>query len=164
MKTTSRISQFFSYDYFEDLLAPITLAKNFLLFSCAVSKIFAIENAFAIEKSIFALRNWKKLFITSPYHNNSAQKLDFRNRLNVLCKFSVFAEKYFTNFFPKVNSLKAYCAYFSFGQVEIFSGKQTFDITCPTDKLWKKLISIPDINWSVKKRLCKRRETEVFQT
>ena len=31
-----------------------------------------------------------------------------------------------------------------FGQVEIFSGKQMFDITCPTCKLLKKLISSPD--------------------
>ena len=93
------------------------------------------------RKSIFALRSWKKLFFTSPYHNNCAQKLDSRNRINVLCNFSVFAEKYFTSFFPKVNSLKTYCAYFSFGQVEIFMGKQTVNITCPTGKLLKKLIS-----------------------
>ena len=46
MKTTSRILQFFCYDYFEDLLAPITFAKNFQLSKwCIVSKIFAIENA-----------------------------------------------------------------------------------------------------------------------
>ena len=32
------------------------------------------------------------------------------------------------------------CLFF-FGQVEIFSGKQTFDITFPTGKLLKKLIS-----------------------
>ena len=37
MKTTSRILQFFCYEYFEDLLAFITFAKKF--------KIFAIENA-----------------------------------------------------------------------------------------------------------------------
>ena len=29
MKTTSRILQFFGYDYFEDLLAFTTFAKNF---------------------------------------------------------------------------------------------------------------------------------------
>ena len=37
MKTTSKILQFFCYDYFEDLLASVTFANN--------PKIFAIKNA-----------------------------------------------------------------------------------------------------------------------
>ena len=36
---------FFCYDYFEDILAPITFAKKFGFVADAVSKIFAIENA-----------------------------------------------------------------------------------------------------------------------
>ena len=44
MKITSRILQFFCY-YFEDLLAPITLAKKCGLLAGVVSKIIAIENA-----------------------------------------------------------------------------------------------------------------------
>ena len=45
MKTKSRILHFFCYDYFEDVLAPITLAKNFGFLANVVSKIFAIKNA-----------------------------------------------------------------------------------------------------------------------
>ena len=44
MKTTSRILLFF-YDDFEDLLAPITFAKNFVFLAGVDSKIFAIKNA-----------------------------------------------------------------------------------------------------------------------
>ena len=42
---TSKILQFFCYDYFEDLLAPITFAKNFSFLAGVVSKTFATENA-----------------------------------------------------------------------------------------------------------------------
>ena len=45
MRTTSRISQFFCYDFVEDILALVTFAKNFGFLAGAVSKIFAIENA-----------------------------------------------------------------------------------------------------------------------
>ena len=45
MKATSRILQFFCYDYFEDVLAPITFAQNFGFLAGVVSKIFATENA-----------------------------------------------------------------------------------------------------------------------
>ena len=44
MNTTSRILQFFCYNYFEDLLAPITLAKHFGFPAGVVSKIFVIEH------------------------------------------------------------------------------------------------------------------------
>ena len=40
LKTTSKILQFFCYDYFEDLLAPATCAKNFDFLADVVSKIF----------------------------------------------------------------------------------------------------------------------------
>ena len=84
MKIMSRILQFFSSDYFQDLLALITFAKNFSFLADVVSKTFAIENALHNITCI-----WKKLFITSPYHNNRAQKLDSRNRIQALYKFSV---------------------------------------------------------------------------
>ena len=44
-KATSRILQFFCYDYFEDLWAPMTSAKNFSFLADEVSKTFAIKNA-----------------------------------------------------------------------------------------------------------------------
>ena len=47
IKVTSRILQFFCYDYFEDLLASITFAKNFGFLAGVVSKIFANKNTFA---------------------------------------------------------------------------------------------------------------------
>ena len=53
MKTTSRILQFFCYNYFDDLLAPTTLAKIFGFFASVVSKIFAVENGLQLKKSIF---------------------------------------------------------------------------------------------------------------
>ena len=69
MKITSRNLQFFCYDYFEDLLASITFAKNFGFLAGVVSKIFAeqtttiiinydcqiLNEIFTIEKSIFCL-------------------------------------------------------------------------------------------------------------
>ena len=45
MKTTFRIFQVVCYDYFEDLLAPLTFAKKFGFLAGVVSKIFTIENA-----------------------------------------------------------------------------------------------------------------------
>ena len=45
MKTRSRIFQFFSYDYFKDLSAPLTFAKKLGFLAGVVSKIFTIENA-----------------------------------------------------------------------------------------------------------------------
>ena len=47
MKKTSRILQFFCYEYFEDLLASITFTKNFSLLAGVVSKTFANKNTFA---------------------------------------------------------------------------------------------------------------------
>ena len=55
MKTTPRILHFFCYDYFEDVLAPTTFAKNFGFLADVVSKIFAIENA--LESKDQFLRN-----------------------------------------------------------------------------------------------------------
>ena len=49
-------------------------------------------------------------------------------------------EEHFTNFFPKVNNLNTYCAYF-FRASWNFSGQEDIDITFPTGKLFKKLIS-----------------------
>ena len=67
MKITSKNLQFFCYDYFEDLLASITFAKNFGFLAGVVSKIFAeqtttiiinydcliLNEIFTIKKSIF---------------------------------------------------------------------------------------------------------------
>ena len=47
MKITSRILQFFGHDYFEDLLASITFAKNFGFLAGVFSKIFANKHTFA---------------------------------------------------------------------------------------------------------------------
>ena len=52
MKITSRILQFFCYDYFEDLLALITFTKNFGFIGIVVSKIFAIKNAFVTSHKV----------------------------------------------------------------------------------------------------------------
>ena len=92
-----------------------------------------------MKKSIFAICIWEKLFVASPYHNDRAQKLDSQNRIPVLRKFSIFAEKYILQFFSKGKQPQnLLCrAYFFFEQVEIFSGKQTFDITCPMGKSYK---------------------------
>ena len=115
MKTTSTILQFFCYDYFENLLASVTFAKKFG-FLAGVRSFQNIRDCkwITIKKSIFAYCIWKKLFVTSPYHNNRAQKLDSRKRMHVLCKFRIFAKNYILqNFFPKVNSsLKTDCAFF----------------------------------------------------
>ena len=48
---TSQILQF-SYDCFEDLLAPITFAKKFGFLAAVVSKIFAIENELATSRNV----------------------------------------------------------------------------------------------------------------
>ena len=52
MKTTSRILQFFYYDYFEDLSAPTTFAKNFGFLAGVVSKIFVIKHALATNCNV----------------------------------------------------------------------------------------------------------------
>ena len=52
MKITSKILQFFCYDYFEDLLASITSAKNFGFVAAVVSKTFAIKNVLEINHSV----------------------------------------------------------------------------------------------------------------
>ena len=52
MKKTSKILQFYCNDYFKDLLAPKTFARFFSFLAVVVSKIFAIENAFATNCSI----------------------------------------------------------------------------------------------------------------
>ena len=92
MKTTSKTLDFFCYDCFEDLLAPITFAKNFGFLAGVVSRIFAIENALQSKNQF--LRNAFRKNIRLPHHNNRAQKLDSRNRMHVAYKFSVFARKF----------------------------------------------------------------------
>ena len=52
MKTTSRILQFFCCDYVEDLLAPITFAKNFGFLAGVVFKLHAIKNALAANRNV----------------------------------------------------------------------------------------------------------------
>ena len=42
----------FSYDYFEDLLAPITFAKNFGVLAGVVFKIIAIKNELATNCNV----------------------------------------------------------------------------------------------------------------
>ena len=62
----------------------------------------------------------EKLFITSPYHNNHAQKLDSRNSINVLRKFSVFVKKYILQiFFHRLTAAKLIIPIFFFRQVDI---------------------------------------------
>ena len=47
-----KILQFFCHDYFEDLLAPITYAKNFGFLADVFSKIFANKNALATNRNV----------------------------------------------------------------------------------------------------------------
>ena len=65
MKTTSRILPSFCYDYFEDILAPITFAKNFGSLANVVSKIFAIKNVVQIKKINFCVMHLEKVI----YHD-----------------------------------------------------------------------------------------------
>ena len=55
MKITSRILQFFCYDYFEDLLASITFAKNFGFLAGVVSKIF--DNKIRLQPTTTVINN-----------------------------------------------------------------------------------------------------------
>ena len=48
----SKILQFFCYDSFEDLLAPVIFAKNVGFLADIVFKIIAIKNAFATNHNI----------------------------------------------------------------------------------------------------------------
>ena len=74
MKATSTILQFFCYEYFEDVLAPITFSKSFDYLAGVVSKIFANENALQSKKQLwrdafgksYLLRN---LTITVAHNN-----------------------------------------------------------------------------------------------
>ena len=84
------------------------------------------------RKQFLLMHNWKKLLIASHYLNNRTQKLDSRN-------YGCFANSVL---FSKL-TLKLRVRFF--GQVEIFSGKKTFDKTCPTGKLSKMLISTTEI-------------------
>ena len=118
MKTTPRIFQFFCYDNFVELLAAITCAKNFYFLAGVVSKIFAIESALqpnnqflrnAPEKS-YLLRH---LTITIAY-KNLILEIGYTHYAN-----SVFLQRsIFCRFFPQVNSLKTYCAYFFSGKLK----------------------------------------------
>ena len=52
MKTTPRILQFACYDYFEDLLAPITFAKKFGFLAGVAFETFAIKNALVTNSNV----------------------------------------------------------------------------------------------------------------
>ena len=93
----------FCYDYFEDLLACITFAKNLSFLACIVSNIFAIENALqskhhfthnAFEQS-YLLRH---LTITIT-HKNLILEIGYMYNAN-----SAFLPRStFYIFFPKLN-------------------------------------------------------------
>ena len=114
MKITSRILQFFfCCDYFENLLAAITFAKKILLsLAGVVSKNHFLRNGFG--KS-YLLRH---LTITTALKN-----LILERGYTYYTNSEFLPRSTFYNFFPKVNSLETYCAYFVFRQVGIFSGK-----------------------------------------
>ena len=118
MKTT-RILQFFCYDYFEHLLVPITFAKVFGILASVVSKIFAVENGLQ-SKNQFLPNTLRKSYLlhhltVTIAHKNLILEIGYTYYAN-----SVFLPKStFYNFFPKVNSVKTYFAYF-------FSGKLKF--------------------------------------
>ena len=59
MKQCLEFCNFFRYDYFEDLLAPITFANYFGFPAGVVSKIFAIENALQ-PKNLFLHNAFEK--------------------------------------------------------------------------------------------------------
>ena len=52
MNITSRILQLLCYEYFEDLLASITLTKNFGFLASVVSKIIANKNMFPTNHNV----------------------------------------------------------------------------------------------------------------
>ena len=115
MKKTSKILQFFCYDYFEDFLASVTFEKYFDFLAGVVSKIFAIENALQ-SKHQFLRNAFGKSYllrhrtITIALNNLNLQ-IGYANVFT--CTFECFCQEvHFTTFFPKVNSLKTYCAYF----------------------------------------------------
>ena len=62
MKATSRILQFFCYDYFEYVLAPITFTQNFGFLAGVVSKIFAIENALQSKNQFLSENAFRKSY------------------------------------------------------------------------------------------------------
>ena len=64
MKTTSRIFQFFSYDYFKDLSAPLTFAKNLGFLAGVVSKIR--ENALQSKNQFLRNAFGKSYNVTLP--------------------------------------------------------------------------------------------------
>ena len=98
MKTTSKISQFFCYDYFENLLAPITFANIFGSLAVVVSKIFAIEDALQSKNQL--LRNaLEKVIYYFTLAKQLRTKTRSQNRIHVLCKFCDFAKKYILQFF-----------------------------------------------------------------
>ena len=74
MMTTTRILQFFCYDYFENLLAPITFAKSFGFLAGVVSKIFAVENSLQSKNQFlgnaFGKSNLLRHFTITIAHKN----------------------------------------------------------------------------------------------
>ena len=114
MKTTSRILHFFCYDYFEDLLAPITFPKNFSFLAGVVSKTFAIENALQ-SKNQFLSNAFGKSYLLRHLTMTNAHKNFIIEIGYTYYASSVFLLKnIFPNFFPKVNSLKTHCEQFFF--------------------------------------------------
>ena len=67
MKTTSRILQLFCYDYFEDLLARITFAKNFGFLAGLVSKYSQLKMHYN-QKLNFCVMHLEKViyYVTLP--------------------------------------------------------------------------------------------------
>ena len=112
----------FCYDYFEDVLAPITFAPNFGFLAGVVSKIFAIENALqsknqflrdALGKS-YSLSN----LTTTIAYKNLILEIGYTYYTNLV--FLPRSTSY--KFFPKIQPQNLLCLFF-FRQVEIFLGK-----------------------------------------
>ena len=66
MKTTYRIFQFFSYEYFKYLSAPLTFAKNLGFLAGVVPKIFTIENAIQSKNQFLRNAFGKSYNVTLP--------------------------------------------------------------------------------------------------
>ena len=97
IKTTSRTLQFFWYDYFENLLAPITFAKKFGFLAGVASKTFPIESALQ-SKNQFLHNAFGESYLLRHLTITIAQTFDSQNTIHVLCKFRVFVKKFFQYF------------------------------------------------------------------
>ena len=129
-------------------LAPIKFAKKIRLFSWFGFQILAVENALQ-SKTEFLRDAFGKRYLLRHLTKTIARKSLILEIGYTITQIQCFwQEVHVINFFPKVYSLKNFIEHF-FGQVEISSGKQTYDTTCPTGKLIKKLISTPamELKW-----------------